>query len=155
MATTIPNLWSDDISVDVLSPLAILRAQAAQLGRMTKGLLKAEVATTTGTNKWVQHQLDLMAPVLDYYRHRVLTARHHMDMVYPVTVDAECFNDPTGSPELGSSREAPTEEEFIQLVRQALQSNEVKLVIQSLIARSNEFRGTPPLAEDEEEPSES
>src|SRR5207245_3229706 len=33
----IPDLWSQDIKVDVLSPLAILRSQESLLSRKTKG----------------------------------------------------------------------------------------------------------------------
>ena len=37
MAQRIPNLWSQkDVNVQVLSPLAILRTQAANLEQMTR-----------------------------------------------------------------------------------------------------------------------
>ena len=67
MSTTIPDLWSDDIQVDVLTPLVILRAQESRLGRKTQGILEARV-TTVATEAWIQHQLDLIAPALSTTR---------------------------------------------------------------------------------------
>src|SRR4051794_11804124 len=90
MTTTLPDLWSDDIKVDVLSPLVILRSQEGYLERKTQGLLQAKVATTR-SGDWVQHQLDLIAPALGGYRRSLLTARHNAEMIYPVFVRAECF----------------------------------------------------------------
>jgi hypothetical protein len=153
MADTIPNLWSDDIRVDVLTPLVILRSQASLLRQMTKGILEAEVTTATSDSGAVQHQLDLIAPALNRYRHRVLIAKHERDQVYPVIVEAECFQPKTASQRVALSMstlgtgtpgdwrpKADTEQEFIDLVGKALHSGEVRSIIQSLIARSNEQR---------------
>lgn len=162
MASTIPNLWPDEIKTSVLTPLAILRYQAAQIGNATKGLLEAEVSTANSENKQtVTHQLDLVAPVLRGYRHRVLTVRHNVEMVYPVTVQADAFLPERScvdlaamvsvaamvrQPRLEDEEEAATEEEFIALVRKALAARRTKSLIQSLIARSNEFKSSAPAA---------
>jgi hypothetical protein len=168
MAATIPNLWSDDIKVDILTPLVILRSQAGLLGQMTRGLLEAEVSTVTSDTGVVQHHLDLIAPALRY-RHRVLAVKHSRELVYPVAVEAECFQPKPKSwttgeipapskpssfpvdPEDGRPK-ANTEQEFIDLVSKVLHSSEVRSIIQSLIARSNEQRSdsaTPPSTEDD------
>jgi hypothetical protein len=63
MTIAIPDLWSDDIKVDIVTPLAIFRAQTGSLHQRTKGLLEAEVRTTTGQSGRVRHQLVLIAPV--------------------------------------------------------------------------------------------
>jgi hypothetical protein len=153
MPDTIPNLWASDISVDVVPPVAILQMQAGILKRMTKGLLEGEVSTTYGNNDRVQHQLDVIAPALGYYRHRLLSATHDRELVYPVTVEAECFL-PAGIdavlPALKandllqgvdkSKPKAATQEEFLDLVGKVLRSQQVKSLIQSLIARINEQR---------------
>lgn len=161
MQTTIPDLWSDDIRVDVLRPLVILRSQESLLARKTQGILEAKVSTVTN-DVWELHQLDLIAPALNHYRTTLLTAKHARDMVYPVTVRANCFLPKTKSaaealvPGLGETvrvlrgeppgdqREAATQEEFIDLVRQVLRSGEVRALIQSLVARSNEIRLSDP-----------
>ena len=135
---------------------------------MTKGLLDAEVSTVTSDTGAVQHQLDLIAPALRY-RHRVLTVKHNRDLVYPVTVEAECFqpkpkvqtigemlaiSDPFSRPAKPEDwrPQANTEQEFIDLVSKVLRSGEVRSIIQSLIARSNEQRSdsaAPPSPEDD------
>lgn len=157
MADTIPVLWSDDIKVDVVTPLAILRSQVGPLRRITNGILDAEISTVTGDSKDVRHLFDLVAPVLNHYRHRILTVTHHRDLAYPVTVEAECFQpkDPSeGALAVAANLSrtlsqfkprdwrpvASTEQEFIDLVRKTLRSNEVRSIIQSLIARSNDLR---------------
>jgi hypothetical protein len=150
MAATIPNLWPDDISIDVLPPLALLRTQASLLNKITKGILEAEVTTATNhESEAVQHQLDLIAPALDGYRYRLLTAKHQKDLLYPVTVEAACFP-PVEDEYIGEdsySRQADTQQEFMKLVGQVLRSGEVRSVIQSLIARTNEERTESPVAE--------
>jgi hypothetical protein len=166
MSIAIPDLWSDDIKVDVVTPLAILRAQTGPIRRKTKGILEAEVSTITSEAGRVRHQLDLIAPVLDGYRHRLLAATHEKDLVYPVTVEAECFKPaPTfgGSGEVLSSITLPkpdwrprayTEQEFIDLVSKVLHSGEVRSLLQSLIARSNERIDNAQIPPQEREPEE-
>ena len=162
MSATIPDLWPDDIRVDLLTPLMILRMQAGLLSSKTQGLIIAEVRTTT-TDKWVQHQLDLIALPLDHYRVSLLTARHDIGGAYPVTVRSQGFvpkrepgpSSPTASIRAmfeppPDQREAATQEEFIDLVRQALRSDAIRSRIQSLIVRTNEARPNPPLSKDAE-----
>jgi hypothetical protein len=163
MPDTIPNLWPTDIVLNVVSPLAILRTQAGLLAEMTKGLLIAQVSTIKTEHGLVRHLLDLIAPALNGYRHRLLTATHHRDMIYPVTVTAECFppkntsaSVPGGFAEFAETlasvqeklasvtgiekHQAATQQEFIEMVGQILHSAEVRSLIQSLIARTNEER---------------
>jgi hypothetical protein len=147
MPDTIPNLWSADINVNVLTPAAVLRVQAGLLGKMTKGILTAHVSTLEGDNDRVEHYLDLRAPVLEGYRYRVLTASHRKDLVYPVEVNAECLEE--GGSKSNSATfdefvipQASGEKEFIELVGAVLHSSEVVSVIHSLLARSKEQRQT-------------
>lgn len=164
MNTAIPDLWSDDIKVDVLPPLAILKAQEGLLARKTQGMLEAKL-TTTEAGDLVQHQLDLIAPSLNFYRERLLTATHDRLRPYPVTVAAECFapkmevSQGTLAPiqQMGKAlsevhralvpeaiqRKAATDAEFVQLVREVLQSAEVRALVSSLIARINQNNGEP------------
>ncbi|HEX8203776.1 MAG TPA: hypothetical protein VF590_25085 [Isosphaeraceae bacterium] len=146
MAATIPDLWSDDITVKVLTPLAILRSQAGLLSQKTKGRLKAEVTTAT-SDKAVQHQGDLIAPALRY-RHRALAAKHGRDPVYPAIAETECLKPMSTSEMIAELTQfvpredwrprAATEQEFVELVGETLRSVEVRSLIQSLIARINE-----------------
>lgn len=149
MTTAIPDLWAPDIKVDVLPPLAILKAQESLLARKTQGMLEAKLSTMEAENL-VQHQLDLIAPSLNFYRERLLTATHDRTMLYPVTITANCFYPkPRTQIEAIASqiknsldqplpqREAATDEDFVQLVRQVLQSEQVRALISSLLARIN------------------
>jgi hypothetical protein len=79
----------------------------------------------------------------------ILTASYDKNMVYPVTLDADCFR-PRSLAEVfapltemhGSPRKransAATDEEFSQLVDKVLHSDEVKSLAVSLIALANE-----------------
>jgi len=142
MADTIPILWSDDISIGVLSPVAILRAQAGPLGERTKGLLKVDISTSDSDQ--VRHQFDLVATALGGFRRRVLIATHSKELVYPVAVEAECFHFEDRNSEFEipvlrpGQREADTEQEFINIVKKVFRSSQFRSLLQSLIARSND-----------------
>ena len=89
MAAQIPDLWSNDIKVDVLSPLAILKTQSELLGTKTKGLLLARVRSVTlktkddGTHE--SHKFELFAPAINYSE-KVLTVQHKEGRVYPAWI---------------------------------------------------------------------
>lgn len=178
MSTTLPDLWSDDIRVDILSPVAILRAQEGPLVQKTQGLLRASVSSSS-TDEWEQHELDLIAPALGGYRVGLLSAKHRKDMVYPVIVTSKALlpkedayslfprillpNFSLAVAEVSKEglsrdqREAATQQEFIELVRTVLRSGMVRAIIQSLIARSNDvqarsMRGSDALPENPEPP---
>ncbi|MFO0799570.1 MAG: hypothetical protein U0804_19035 [Gemmataceae bacterium] len=156
--------WPDDIKVDVLPPVAILRARASEIGRITKGILKGEVSTTTGAGDMVSHRLDLVAPALNGRRYGVLNAIHRADL-YPVLVEAECFKPPVSRSRVGAAvggsfpmfvaggtdPEPPpwpdptdwrpvanNEDEFVARVREVLRSGKVRAAIDTLLALSNE-----------------
>jgi hypothetical protein len=163
MLDTIPNLWPTDIVLNVVSPLAILRTQAGLLSEMTKGLLTAEVATVETDNGAVRHLLDLIAPALNGYRHRLMSVTHRRDMIYPVTVIAEGFPPKFHAKVMaqavasisevltpltgGSYPQAATQQEFLEMAGEILHSPEVRSLIQSLIARINEERMQSALSE--------
>ena len=147
MAEPIPNLWSEEISNDVLPPLAILHAQAALLGEITKGLVEAEVITEfdptieDGSIQHVQHHVELTAPALNANRYRILTVYHKRELVYPASVEAECF-EPNDYDDYESFAwpEALRQEDFLKIMKTTLRSKKVTSLIHSLIARSNEQR---------------
>jgi hypothetical protein len=147
MADSIPILWPEDISVDVVAPIAILRAQIEPLKQRTNGLLTVRIATQTSDQpsvssasllpvgpgaKWVTHEMELVAHLLDNFRFQVVTVSHRSDQVYPVSVQAKCFESKINWPE------AQSPEEFIDLLGQVLRSRETRAAINSIIARINE-----------------
>jgi hypothetical protein len=151
MASIIPDLWPVDIKVTVLPPLAILKAQEGRLAQRTQGQLQAKL-TSVESDRLVQYQLDLIAPSLNFYRERLLTATHERGRYYPVVVTAECFAERPRNPAAEhdtatmravdpsvTQRRAATEEEFTRLLREVLKSDEVRSLIDSLLARINEL----------------
>lgn len=141
MTQRIPNLWSEkDVKVEVLSPLAILQTQAANLETMTKGLIEAEITTLTNERGETLYNLDLVAPALGGYRHRLFGISHKQDMVYPVKFILPSSQNFGSMFPFASQLSAETEAEFLEKLGEVLQSNSVNAVIQSLIARSNEVQ---------------
>ena|SRR5579871_273025 len=156
MTAAVTDLWPSDINLKVLPPIAVLKAQEGLLAQHTQGMLHAKL-NTVETEKLVQHELDLIAPGLNFYRQRLLSATHDRDMLFPVTVTAEAFAPKPLAPEFFPTstvgafikhetdirRRAATDEEFIHLVRQVLQSEHVRSLIHSLIARINAKTAEP------------
>ena len=148
MPATISDLWADDIKVDVLTPLMILRSQETYLSNRTGSLLRARVFTMTSENT-VKHEVNLIAHVLKY-QVVILSATHSSELVYPTEIAARGFMSEDVHPDTGSpyrfesnsleQRTANTQEEFIELLREVLHSGHVRSLMQSLIASSNESR---------------
>ena len=167
MSATIPSLWPENIKVDVLPPLTILKLQAAKLHEITKGILRAEVTTVDGPGDLIAHRLDLIAPALDSRRVRVLVATQRTEL-YPVVVEAEFYR-PTKVPAqavknlamqglaaamgVDTRTEYPirdwppvddwrpiasNQDEFLERVAEVLRSPAVRAAIDSMIALSNE-----------------
>jgi hypothetical protein len=119
-------------SETVLSPAAILQAQATNLEERTKGVLEAEVFSREVAAKEGQavtvYQFDVIAPALNRYRKTILQVQHTKDAIYPVYIQS-----------LGPGLpQAANDKEFLVVLRSYLQSQPVMSLIQTLIARSNE-----------------
>lgn len=124
------SLWSPDIKPGILSPRDILDLQAIALREQTDGLLNAEVRTVLDRSEGAVYLiLDVIAPTLGDERHRILTARHFADRIYPCHLDAQG---------LRSAEVAHSDPEFRELVRQVLHSGEVKAMALSLIVRAKD-----------------
>jgi hypothetical protein len=139
MPDEVTSYWPDDFDVKVLSPLAILRIQASALSAKTGGLLDAEVVTATSA-KTASHELQLIAPALGGERRTVLTVTHAVNEPYPARLAAAVFEPDVDSydPNEDPRPEASTVQEFKDLVKQVLQSKQVRATMQSLLARSQE-----------------
>ena len=125
MTENIRNLWpASAIQVDILTPEAILLAQASLLEKSTKGLLRAEVTSDTAVNGLFLLHLDIIAPILNHQRHRLITVSRKPDDVYPVHIEHK-----------GT---AYSQEDFERLVAEVLQSSQTTSTLESLIARSKE-----------------
>ncbi len=128
MPDTLPDLWPEIETENVVTPLAILRFQAGQLRVKTKGLIEAVVRTEQTEYGWMRHHLVLIAPALERYEYEIATFQHAVTLVYPVSVDSPTENE----------RDCSSQDELLEAVSKILRSDRVKSVIASLIAQSRD-----------------
>lgn len=126
------SLWPPDIHPTIESPREILDGQARVLRDLTRGCLTAEVRVIH--DEYEQRLticLDMIASG-GVGRHRILTASHSTDQIYPCVVQAPAaLEDPV----------ANSDHELRELIRQVLQTSEVKALAASLIAKSRQTAG--------------
>ena len=149
---TIGGFWPTEIKPDIQPPLAILKPRAAELTQLTKGILVGQISTLTDKDQtWLFHNLDAVVPALNNLRQRLVTVKHQIKMIYPAFVDAEGLEKSrrdiireAGSlprhfgPPPKEHNEASTDEELIELLKQALNSAQMKSTLVSLIALANQ-----------------
>src|SRR5437764_5610666 len=134
MSGPIPDLWPEEVKIDVVTPLAIMRYQAGLLRKRTSNLLTAEVQSEQEENQVMQH-FQLVAPGLGYYQYRLFSVQHPPQLVYPVGIKAPgiLFHPVESTGVSVDYGEANTQEEFIDCVSRILHSPRTKAIIQSLI----------------------
>ncbi|MCI0486824.1 MAG: hypothetical protein L0229_09510 [Blastocatellia bacterium] len=91
MAEQVKSLWPTQIRPHILSPITILKAQAEALVRQTGGILLADIKRKEIEGEKVELAFEIVVPVLDGYRQRILNVAHDKDLPYPCIVDAEVF----------------------------------------------------------------
>jgi hypothetical protein len=160
MSVTMPDLWPEDVKPAVLSPVAILRTQAALLSKRTDGLLEA-VVESSGKERhgkaYTQHRLELEVPPLNYYRHGLLVVEHENPGAYPVYITSSILDASdeslvriakavdtasllAGTP---SGTRCDDAEAFVGALRSVLSSQRLKTLLVSLLAQINDAKGTP------------
>ena len=116
------DLWPDDIGeTDLVPPVAVLREQAALLGKKTRPLVRARVESS-GDGEMLHHTFTLTAPALDY-RLELFTVVHPVSF-YPMMFFWR-----------GERKDLSTPEEFMEHLKTVLQSNDTKKVVHSLLAQ--------------------
>ena len=132
-ASGVHDLWPKEIEQVVLTPLAIMRIQAAILRDKTKNLLEAEIESTEIPTNRIKHTFILVAPALERYTYSLFAVKHDVGLVYPAAVESQAVQDVWKNDAV-----AATQEEFTHLIFKVLNDNKTKAVISSLLARSNE-----------------
>jgi hypothetical protein len=85
MPTDIPNLWPGDVaSSPPVTPVAVLREQAAHLGRLTNNVVEAQVQTTASGDNF-DHRFLLRVPALGNYSYELFRVVHGVTL-YPLTL---------------------------------------------------------------------
>ena len=128
------DLWPDFAPAEgELPPITILKEQASVLGLKLKNLIEADVETgTSDYQRFLRHTLVLVAPVLDFYRYKLLEVEHSATELYPVTIKASS-GDPANPI---SNSTAENQEEFKAALKDIFGSAETKRVIENLLAQS-------------------
>lgn len=139
MADAIPDLWPDIEQPKTVPPVAILREQAAALGKKTGHLLEGRVSTRTDADGEFIHTFSVVAPTLDNYAYRLFSIYHGAE-AYPVTVpyperiDLGTYR--SGLPSVGGSLKIGSEKELLDFLRAVLNSDKTKRVLGSLLAQA-------------------
>lgn len=111
-------------------PVVILRQQASSLGRKTKNLVTARVVSDQEGKNFV-HALEVVAPALGGYTYSVLTVQHPVP-IYPIRVLDHLRDD--------QIKEANSEAEFEDILRGILSSDEMRQLLEVLIAQSESVK---------------
>ena len=132
------DLWPDELATaERQPPVAILRTQAALLGRKTRNLVIGRVTTPSVGQAFFSHLartqflyvFQLVAPALNDYTYDLFSIGHGVDL-YPVELEFHAAE--------GTKIESASEEEFIQVLKGVLSAPETKRVIGALLAQSQE-----------------
>jgi hypothetical protein len=153
----IPDLWPESLRVDVLTPYAVISAQATKLKERTQGLVEGLVSSRAVPPGLICHTFDLFAPVLSF-RYTLFRLWHQESMPYPVALWASQESPSTPPADIAralsdirssvASDVVLDEEALIIRLRNEFEHPTTRTVIGSLIARSNEFRtGSAPEVE--------
>jgi hypothetical protein len=83
----IPDLWPSEIGAETstVTPLAILRTAASQLGERTQQLIVGDVKQQVVYNSKFRLDFFIEAPTLDHYTVKLFTVEHSIDSFYPAT----------------------------------------------------------------------
>jgi hypothetical protein len=130
------DLWpAISIPPNVNFPVVILREQAALLQHKTRGLVTAEVRSSTGVplssaeprEQYIFHTFYLVAPLLENYKYRLFVLEHpKLEQMYPLLIK----DSPVGDVKVD------TEEDFVGALRKIFTHDKSQKIIQALIAQS-------------------
>jgi hypothetical protein len=128
------DLWPDFAPAEgEVPPITILKEQASLLGLKLKNLVEADVETgTTDYQRFLRHTLVLIAPVLNFYRYKLLEVEHSATELYPATIKAS--SDDPANPI--SNIKADNQDEFKAALKDVFASAQTKRVIENLLAQS-------------------
>ncbi len=129
MAEPTLDFWPDiEAARPKITPLSLMKQQAALLGKHTGNLLEGQVDTRpVGSD--LMHKFTIKVPALGY-EYELFRVRQRVAELYPIIVLA--------APKLGEERkgELSSEGEFLQWLKDVLNSDATKRVLGSLLAQS-------------------
>jgi hypothetical protein len=124
----------------MVTPAAILRAQAAVLAERTKGILEAAVETSSVGDEFY-HRFVIKAPALGNYRYELFQV-HHPATLYPVVINKDATRRPGGSSlavvPIEGSDELRDEQTLRSWLRSVFASEASKRIIANLYAQASQ-----------------
>ena len=123
---SIPDLWPEELAAKPAqkSPGAILREQAALLGRRVDNLIEGQVTTRPDrTGARFEHIFKILVPTLDFYQYPLFSVSHGVNEFYPLEVTA-----------YGVPARLMSEDDFVRWLRTVFASSETKRIIGTLLA---------------------
>lgn len=118
------DFWPEEIGAATeITPVLVLKEQAALLGRRTKNLVEAKVATSI-TGRHFNHSLSLRVPTLGDYQFRLLSIAHGIS-IFPVEILDELEPKKTLAKDL---------DEFTAILKNILSSKKVESTINHLLS---------------------
>jgi len=119
------DLWPKaKFETDLVTPVSILRRQAALLGEKTRQLVTADVSTDAERGA-VTHYFRLVVPALDNYKYELFHMNHRVDELYPVTTYFE-----------NRIWKITDQSAFIEWLKSALSSESTLRKVDSLMAQA-------------------
>ncbi|HTW65727.1 MAG TPA: hypothetical protein VME17_13965 [Bryobacteraceae bacterium] len=124
------DFWPDLSGArSTVTPLSLMKQQAALLGTRTHNLLEGEVASTADQGRRLVHRFLIRAPTLNY-TYEVFRVSHNVAALYPVFVESGPHSRlQTQQVHLDS------EIEFMAWLKDVLGSDDTKRVLDSLLAQ--------------------
>jgi hypothetical protein len=119
------DLWPKaKFETDIVTPVSILRRQAALLGEKTQQLVSADVSTFAERGA-VTHYFRLVVPALDNYKYELFHMNHPVDQLYPVMAYLE-----------NRIWKITDQAEFFEWLKKALSSESTLRKVDSLMAQA-------------------
>jgi hypothetical protein len=117
------DLWPSNIAdSNLVTPVSILKEQAALLGDKTRQLVKGEVTGQGGTGNLFVYSFYLVAPTLSY-RYELFQASHGVNF-YPLTIRY-----------LNTATNLKSEEEFKDKLKEILSAAHTVNTVHSILAQ--------------------
>jgi hypothetical protein len=132
------DLWPSDLIIaSIVTPAAILRAQATLLGEKTKGIVEAAVETSSVGDQ-IRHRFVIRVPALGNYRYSLFSVHPPADLC-PVFIDEEPAMPRSAflSDQLAKASGLNNEHALRVWLRQTLASDATKRIIANLYAEAS------------------
>ncbi len=129
MTTGTDDLWPEDLgSIEINSPVSIIRKQAALLGNKTSNLVEGIVVSEVDEDGDNIITFFLYAPALGDYRYKLFHIYHDIADMYPIKTAT--------SDEQHSQGQIENEEELKYYLKRKFNSEKTLRIIRSLMAQS-------------------